>query len=48
MMENHLIIYEDKDGKTKVSVKFIGEDIWLTQNQIAIYIKQRSKILVYI
>ena len=33
-MENDLIIYEDKDGKTKVSVKFIDEDIWITKYQI--------------
>ena len=28
------MIYEDKDGMTKVNVKFINEDIWLTQNQL--------------
>ena len=33
--QNNIMIYEDKDGVTKVSVKFIDEDIWLTQNQIA-------------
>lgn len=33
--QNEIIIYEDKDGITKVNVKFIDEDIWLTQNQIA-------------
>lgn len=32
---NELIIYEDKDGLTKINVKFINEDVWLTQNQIA-------------
>ena len=34
-MENNIIIYQDEDGVTKVSVKFSDEDIWLTQNQIA-------------
>lgn len=29
------MIYEDKDGVTKVNVKFIDEDVWLTQNQLA-------------
>ena len=29
------MIYEDKDGITKVNVKFTNEDIWLTQNQLA-------------
>ena len=32
---NEIMIYEDKDGITKVNVKFIDEDIWLTQNQLA-------------
>lgn len=29
------MIYEDKDGITKVNVRFIDENIWLTQNHIA-------------
>ena len=33
--QNNIMIYEDKDGVTKVSVNFIDEDIWLTQNQIS-------------
>ena len=33
--DNDIMIYEDKDGITKVSVKFIDEDLWLTQNHIA-------------
>lgn len=32
---NEIMIYEDKDGITRVSVKFVDEDIWLTQNHIA-------------
>ncbi|MBR1413202.1 MAG: virulence RhuM family protein [Bacilli bacterium] len=32
---NEMMIYEDKDGVTKVVVKFIDEDVWLTQNQLA-------------
>ncbi len=34
-MNNEIMIYEDKDGVTKVSVKFTDEDIWITQNQLA-------------
>jgi len=30
--ENNIIIYQDEDGVTKISVKFNDEDIWLTQN----------------
>ena len=33
--KNEIMIYEDKDGLTKVNVKFMNEDIWLTQNQLA-------------
>ncbi len=33
------MIYEDKDGITKVNVKFTDEDLWLTQNQLAIIYK---------
>ena len=35
MRENEVLIYEDKDGITRVDVKFIDEDVWLTQNQLA-------------
>ena len=43
--ENSIIIYQDEDGVTKVSVKFSDEDIWLTQNQIAeIYKTTRQNI----
>ena len=33
--KNEILIYEDKDGITKVNVTFTNEDIWLTQNQLA-------------
>jgi hypothetical protein len=33
--ENNVIIYQDENGLTKVSVRFSDEDLWLTQNQIA-------------
>ena len=33
--ENNLILYQDENGITKVSVRFSDEDLWLTQNQIA-------------
>ena len=39
------MIYEDKDGITKVNVRFINEDIWLTKYQIAeIYKTTRQNI----
>ena len=32
---NEVLIYEDKNGVTKINVTFADEDVWLTQNQIA-------------
>ena len=38
-------IYEDKDGITKVNVKFINEDLWITKYQLAeIYKTTRQNI----
>ena len=33
--ENGIILYQDEDGITRVSVRFADDDLWLTQNQIA-------------
>lgn len=38
-LNNDVMIYEDKDGTTKVNVKFLDEDVWLTQNHIAMLYK---------
>ena len=47
--ENNIIIYQDEDGVTKVSVKFSDEDIWLTQNQIAeIYKTTQENVSMHI
>ena len=35
MSDNNVIIYQDENGITKVSVRFSGEDIWVTQQQLA-------------
>lgn len=35
MNENSVIIYQDENGVTRVSVRFSDEDIWLTQSQLA-------------
>ena len=43
--ENNIIIYQDEDGITKVTVRFIDEDIWLSKYQIAeIYKTTRQNI----
>lgn len=47
--KNEILIYEDKDGITKVNVTFTDEDIWLTQSQIAdIYKTSRENITMHI
>jgi len=32
---NSVILYQDENGITRVSVRFANDDLWLTQNQIA-------------
>ncbi len=47
--DNNIIIYQDEDGITKVTVRFVDEDIWLTQNQIAeIYKTTQENISMHI
>ena len=33
--ENKIILYQDDNEITRVSVRFTDEDLWLTQNQLA-------------
>ena len=47
--KNEILIYEDKDGITKVNVTFTDEDIWLTHNQLAsIYETTQENISMHI
>lgn len=47
--QNDVLIYEDNNGSIKVNVKFLNEDIWLTQNQIAdIYQTTKQNISLHI
>lgn len=34
MNNNNVLIYQDDNGVTKVSVRFSDEDIWITQQQL--------------
>ena len=39
--ENKIILYQDDNEITRVSVRFADEDLWLTQSQLAeIYDRQ--------
>ena len=33
--QNQIILYQDDNDITRVSVRFADEDLWLTQNQLA-------------
>jgi hypothetical protein len=44
-LDNNIILYQDENGITKVSVRFSDEDLWLTELQIAeIYDTSRQNI----
>ena len=46
---NKIILYQDYDEITRVSVRFADEDLWLTQNQLAdIYCTTQENISMHI
>lgn len=48
-MENNMLIYQDENTITKVSVRLDEDDIWLTQNQIAeLYNTTKQNISLHI
>ena len=47
--DNKIILYQDDNEITRVSVRFADEDLWLTQNQLAeIYCTSRENITMHI
>lgn len=47
--ENKIILYQDDDEVTRVSVRFADEDLWLTQSQLAeIYCTTKQNISQHI
>ena len=49
MNDNNLMIYQDENGITKVSVRFSNEDIWVTQQQLAeVYDTTQQNIIQHI
>ena len=47
--DNTILIYQDENEITKISVRFTDEDLWLTQNQLAdIYDTTQQKISQHI
>ena len=47
--QNQIILYQDDNDITRVSVRFADEDLWLTQNQLAeIYSTTRENVTMHI
>ena len=47
--ENNIILYQDDNEITRVSVRFADEDLWLTQNQLVdIYQTSKSNVSEHI
>ncbi len=47
--DNKIILYQDDNEITRVSVRFADEDLWLTQNQLAeIYQTTQENISMHI
>ena len=47
--ENKIILYQDDNEITRVSVRFADEDLWLTQNQLAdIYCTTQENISMHV
>ena len=46
---NQIIIYQSEDGQTRIEVKFTGETVWLSQQQMAdLYQTTRPNIVQHI
>lgn len=49
MEENKIIIYQDEEEITRVSVRFVDEDLWLSQSQLAeIYCTTQQNVAQHI
>ena len=47
--QNNITLYQDENGITKISVTFSGDDLWLSQNQLAeIYDTTQQNIALHI
>ncbi len=47
--DNSIIIYQSEDGNTRIDVKFTGETVWLSQQQMAeLYQSSRSNVIEHI
>ncbi|HVS96051.1 MAG TPA: hypothetical protein VHE54_06175 [Puia sp.] len=42
--ESEILIYQSKDGNTKVDAKTDGDTVWLTLNQLADPVPQKGRL----
>lgn len=46
---DEIVIYQDREGKSKIDVRFVDETVWLTQSQLCeLYQTSRSNISEHI
>ncbi len=46
---NSFLIYQDENGVSNVSVRFEGEDVWLTQQQLAdLFLSSRTNVVEHV
>ena len=46
---NDIIIYQSEDGDTRIDVRFTGETVWLSQQQMAeLYQSSRTNVVEHI
>ena len=46
---NGIIIYQNEDGDTRIDVRFTGETVWLSQQQMAeLYQSSRTNVVEHI
>lgn len=46
---NQIIIYQGEDGQTRIDVKFTGDTVWLSQQQMAeLYQTSRSNVVEHL
>ena len=47
--QGDIVIYQTKDGDTKIDVRFVDETVWLTQQQMAdLFQSSRTNIVEHI
>lgn len=46
--QGEIVIYQTNDGSTKIDVRFVDENVWLTQQLCELYQTSKSNVSVHI